>query len=551
MATEVGLAAGEREEVQALAEAATALALGREDAAAAHLAALVGLLDIERRPSDLTFHVFASALGKRLERQVPGINLYLRHFDLSQISLFNLLATHLPLVSEAGRLSNEVLAASLAGEPEVVVLDVGIGTAQQEVGLLRQLAARRTLPRRVHVIGIEPSTTSLIEAGAALERAALETGTDIPFTPVERLVEDLADEGWEDLARVIGNRPLLVNAAFAAHHILGTTSGGPTRAREEFLARLRALEPRSVVLAEPNSDHQEPDFRRRFANCWNHFSTVFRLIDTLDMAEPERAAMKLFFAREIDDILANDETTRAERHEPTDRWRARLEGAELLPATGFDAVAGPAAGGIDVVAAPGYAGLAFGGELLVSVLCAAPTPVELDLHPADDVVQTPARWTRTAAESLRVRDVMQAEVPTISVDATLAEAAESLWRTGASDLAVTDVDGRFAGVLSEGDVIRRLLPTTHDTASTEGSRVDAFDLLVVNGRTAGPQPIDSLVIRDPVVLSPSDDLVLAATEMVRRQIRRLPVVSDDRRVVGSLSRADLCHALLVGLPGSR
>lgn len=51
------------------------------------------------------------------------------------------------------------------------------------------------------------------------------------------------------------------------------------------------------------------------------------------------------------------------------------------------------------------------------------------------------------------------------------------------------------------------------------------------------------MIRDPIVLSPDDDLLRVADIMVTRQIRRLPVV-DGQRAVGSISRADLCRVLL-------
>ena len=78
-------------------------------------------------------------------------------------------------------------------------------------------------------------------------------------------------------------------------------------------------------------------------------------------------------------------------------------------------------------------------------------------------------------------------------------------------------------MLSEGDLIRRLLPATPEPAARDSSAVEVFELLILNGHHAAPQPIEPLVIRDPVVLAPTDDLLLVAHEMVARQIRRLPV----------------------------
>ena len=543
-----GSAPDERVKEELLRAVLVEVAAGREDSAAALLTRLVeSRLDLDARASDLTFHVFAAALGKRLRRQPHGVNLYLQRFDLSQISLFNLLAEHLPLVRLAGGLANDVLGSLIEPGRPVALLDVGIGTGQQEVALIHQLAARKALPSRLHMIAVEPSVGSLQEAERRIRAAAAEVGLELEFTGIDGLAEELDDAAWASVSAAAAGVPLVVNAAFAAHHVQGTRAGGPVAAREALVGRLASLAPQAVVLCEPSSDHQEPDLARRFEHCWRHYGTVFRLIDRLDLDDRDRSAMKLFFAREIDDVLATEEDDRTERHEPVDRWLDRLNGAGLQPASGFDAVVGSAGLGVEIVGRLGYAGLTVDRELIVAVICAAPGPLALELTPIDDPRFVPvavgARATSTAA-TLRVRDVMETEVATISADATMGEAADVVWRTGASDLAVLDEQRRFVGVLSEGDLIRRLLPAMPELAEQDRSAVEAFELLILNGHHAAAQPIEPLVIRDPVVLAPTDDLLLVAHEMVARQIRRLPVVTEERELVGSVSRADLCHALL-------
>ena len=525
---------------------------GREEGAAAVLSRLVDRhLDLDARPSDLTWHVFAAALAKRLSREPAGINLYLRRFDLSQISLFNLLTEHLPIVSIAGALANEVLAALVRpGEP-IALLDVGVGTGQQEVALIRRLAAENRLPSVLHMLAVEPSESSLHEAERGISAAAAEAGLELTFTPLCGLVEHFDDVDWAALRDGARGARLLVNAAFAVHHVLGVGNRDPVAARETLMRSLATLAPAAVVLCEPHSDHQEPDLRRRFDWCLWHYGRVFRLIDRLDVDEQDRAAMKLFFAREVDDVLANADELRCERHEPSERWLARLEAAGLQPAQGFETVTGDWGRGVEVQARRGLAGICIDGDLLVAVLCAGTEPPRLELSPV--VPGAPAGHAGGAAggariyspaAARRVREVMTTDVATVGLDATMAQAARIVWRTRASDLAVLDADGRFAGVLSEGDLIRRLLPTTPSTTGSEGSVTEAFDTLVLNGHHAAHQSIEPLVIRDAITLKPTDDLLMVAHEMVSRQIRRLPVVTDEGRLVGSISRADLCTALL-------
>lgn len=358
------------------------LLAGREEASAAALSQLIDRhLDLDARPADLTWHVFASALAKRLSREPPRVNLYLRRFDLSQIALFELLTEHLPIVSVAGRLANEVLAALVTPGRPLALLDIGVGTGRQEVALIRRLAAEGRLPSVLHMIAVEPSRASLREAERSIGAAAAAARLDLTFTAVPRLVERFDGDDWALVRAAAQGAPLVVNAAFAVHHVLGAGGGDPAAAREALMRSVAALEPAGVVLSEPHSDHQEPDLARRFEWCLWHYGRVFELIDRLDVAERHRAAMKLFFAREVEDVLANAEATRCERHEPSERWLARLEAAGLQPAEGFAAVTADLRRGVEVRPRRGMAGICVDGDLLVAVLCAGTRAPRLVLSP--------------------------------------------------------------------------------------------------------------------------------------------------------------------------
>ena len=107
---------------------------------------------------------------------------------------------------------------------------------------------------------------------------------------------------------------------------------------------------------------------------------------------------------------------------------------------------------------------------------------------------------------------------------------------------MTGENGAFVGVLAEGDLIRTLLP---GESGFEGDVAESFEILAINGRARAGDAIDDLVIRDPVPIAPSDDLLRVAAVLVERHIRRLHVV-EDGRLVGTVSRADLVAALLTG-----
>ncbi|MFP2907170.1 GRAS family protein [Pyxidicoccus sp. 3LFB2] len=106
-----------------------------------------------------------------------------------------------------------------------------------------------------------------------------------------------------------------------------------------MLRRLRALAPTGLVLCEPHVDHHRAPVRERFRNAWNHFTRVFELLDTLDVPREDRAAIKRFFGREVDDIVGTvDESVRCERHETAPSWMDRLRRAGFVPLESLERV---------------------------------------------------------------------------------------------------------------------------------------------------------------------------------------------------------------------
>jgi len=342
-------------------------AAGREDNARALLARLVDeQLQGDAHGTDLHAYIFATALSRRLNSdKTAELNLYLRQFRDTQISLFNLLALHLPTVSLTAPVANELLARFVGGHDEVTLLDIGIGSGHQEVSMLRVLAGQGRLPRRLNVIAIEPDAGSLIESQSALFEATVEAGVELEFVPVHKVIEDVTDEEWAEFASF--ECPLVVNASFAAHHIR-CAEGEPLR--DQVFRRIRELDPDAVVLAEPSSNHHAASLVERFKAAYHHFGLTFRLIDQLEVTPQEAAAMKMFFAREIEDIVANAEESRCERHEPVEVWVERLRRAGFTPYADFEFARALRHPLVRVAPRDGYVALEYAEEPLVAVICA-------------------------------------------------------------------------------------------------------------------------------------------------------------------------------------
>ncbi len=147
---------------------------------------------------------------------------------------------------------------------------------------------------------------------------------------------------------------------------------------------------------------------------------------------------------------------------------------------------------------------------------------------------------------MKVRECVNLNPTRIRAAATMLQAAQVLSTSQASDLMVVDDENNFVGVLSEGDLIRSALPKFEEIVAHGESLSSAYAIFQEKGNELAQKPIAPHVIRNPILVSPDDDVLVAATTMIHKQIRRLPVVQAGK-LVGTIARADVCMGVLKSL----
>ncbi len=141
---------------------------------------------------------------------------------------------------------------------------------------------------------------------------------------------------------------------------------------------------------------------------------------------------------------------------------------------------------------------------------------------------------------MKVQDVMTTDVATTGPDAPLKEAALELVRRRISGMPVVDGDGRVLGVVSEADILAKEGDDRRGGGGFLQWLVDPgdpwitarFDAVTVG--EAMSQPAQTIAADRP--------LADAATVMLDEGINRLPVVDDDGKLIGLVSRGDLVRA---------
>ena len=118
-----------------------------------------------------------------------------------------------------------------------------------------------------------------------------------------------------------------------------------------------------------------------------------------------------------------------------------------------------------------------------------------------------------------VRDAMTTNPKTLASSATVVDAAKLMKTEDAGIVPIVDGD-RVTGVVTDRDIAIQVVAEGKDPQSTTIGDISSSNLVTVD---------------------PDQDLDEALRLMARHQVRRLPVVEEDGRLVGILAQADVAE----------
>ena len=119
----------------------------------------------------------------------------------------------------------------------------------------------------------------------------------------------------------------------------------------------------------------------------------------------------------------------------------------------------------------------------------------------------------------QIRDVMTQSPTTCEPSTTVVEAAKVMAKEDVGPIPVVE-DGRLVGLVTDRDLVIRVIAEGRDPNSTTIGDIATGDLATV---------------------SPDQSLDEALRIMAQKQVRRIPVVENDR-IVGIVAQADVARA---------
>ncbi|WP_298225344.1 CBS domain-containing protein [Acidocella sp.] len=142
-----------------------------------------------------------------------------------------------------------------------------------------------------------------------------------------------------------------------------------------------------------------------------------------------------------------------------------------------------------------------------------------------------------------VSEVMTRNAISVQPRTTVVDAARIMLANHVSGLPVLNETGVLVGMVTEGDLLRRA------EIGTQGEAAGWLKVLLQPAAVAAgyvvthSRHVSGVMTHSPVFVTPDTSLEEVAQTLMRKRIKRLPVM-EDNRLVGVISRADLLKALV-------
>ena len=146
---------------------------------------------------------------------------------------------------------------------------------------------------------------------------------------------------------------------------------------------------------------------------------------------------------------------------------------------------------------------------------------------------------------MRARDVMVRAVATATPETTVEALARLMINLRLSGVPVMDRDGRLVGIVTEGDLLRRVETGTERHRPRWSEPFSSNSRLAAEYVKSHAKRVADIMTREVFSVEETATLGEIADLLETKQIKRVPVVHDGK-IVGIVSRADLLQVLASG-----
>ncbi|KKR34057.1 MAG: CBS domain containing membrane protein [Candidatus Gottesmanbacteria bacterium GW2011_GWC2_39_8] len=143
---------------------------------------------------------------------------------------------------------------------------------------------------------------------------------------------------------------------------------------------------------------------------------------------------------------------------------------------------------------------------------------------------------------MKVRDLMKTKFISASSDTKFQDLWQIIFKKHFHAIPITDDKNKLVGVVSEEDLLVRLYPSYQDFLE-EFKNINEFEEMEDNLPDLFKLEARDVMNKHIYTASSDTPALHALSQMMLHKVRTLPVVDDDEKIIGMISKGDIFDAL--------
>jgi len=141
------------------------------------------------------------------------------------------------------------------------------------------------------------------------------------------------------------------------------------------------------------------------------------------------------------------------------------------------------------------------------------------------------------------KEIMHRDLTAVMEDDLIHDAVHILYSHNLSGIPVIKEDWILVGFLSESDVLQAAVPTYLEILAQSSFLADEEGGLLERFKILGKGLVADFMNTDPLYVDPTASLMTVADLMLRKKVKRLPIV-DKGKLIGIIDRGAFCEFLM-------
>jgi len=144
---------------------------------------------------------------------------------------------------------------------------------------------------------------------------------------------------------------------------------------------------------------------------------------------------------------------------------------------------------------------------------------------------------------MKVSDVMVYDISAVFEDDSIERVVDIMSKQYLSGVPVVDEEMRVVGFITENDIMKASIPSYFALLQSASFLPDT-NQFVRNISQIKDDKISKYMSKPPIVIMEDEPLIHAADLMIRHNIKTIPVVDKENRLIGVITKIDILKAAL-------